>query len=268
MSNLTHNAVQTDTFTMNYFTFGKGDRPLVILPGLSVKSVMSMAEAVEKEYAVMRDDFTVYLFDRRENLPEKYSVYDMAEDTAEAMRRVGLRDVCLFGASQGGMIAMCIAIGHPELVKKLALGSTAADADAADTGVIGKWIGLAKNGDRTALNLAFGQAIYPAAVFEKFCGALAAMATTVTDEELARFVILAEGTAGFRVTDRLHDIQCPVLAIGSADDRVLGAGAMETIVAGFGGRPDFSYYIYDGFGHAAFDTAPDYRDRLHRFFIE
>ena len=33
-----------------------------------------------------------------------------------------------------------------------------------------------------------------------------------------------------------------------------------------GRRPDFEQYTYDGFGHAAYDTAPDYKERLRRFF--
>jgi len=33
-------------------------------------------------------------------------------------------------------------------------------------------------------------------------------------------------------------------------------------------RADFRLYLYTGFGHAAFDTAPDYRERLVRFFTQ
>ncbi len=266
-ANITHGCVKTEAFTMRYFSFGRGERPLVILPGLSVQSVMGSAQAVAKEYSVMQEEFTVYLFDRREDLPSKYSVYDMAQDTAAAIQTLGLRDVCLFGASQGGMIALCIAINHPELVGKLALGSTSPDADAADSGVLGRWITLAKNGDRLGLYTEFGRAIYPQAVFEMLRGALAAASETVTDGELARFVILAEGTAGFHVSDRLTELKCPVLVLGAADDRVLGEDATGKFIEKLGDRPDFGYYVYDGFGHAAFDTAPDYRNRLYDFFI-
>lgn len=254
-------------FEMKYFSFGKGEKPLVILPGLSVQSVMGSAEAVADEYSVMNDDFTVYLFDRRSGLPRKYSIHDMAEDTVAAMGTLGLNKICLFGASQGGMIAMDIAINHPQLVSRLALGSSTPDAGTMKEDAVNKWLSLAGSGDRVGLYREFGRAIYPPAVFEKYRGVLVAAGETVTDEELVRFVTLAEGTAGFDVTDRLTEIQCPVLALGSADDRVLGAASMTKIIDRLGGRSDFSYFIYDGFGHAAFDTAPDYRDRLYRFFI-
>ena len=38
--------VKTDAFTMDYFQFGQGKETLVILPGLSVQSVMDSADAV------------------------------------------------------------------------------------------------------------------------------------------------------------------------------------------------------------------------------
>ncbi len=255
-------------FEMNYFRFGTGEKTMVILPGLSIQSVMGSAQAVAGEYAVMKDDFTVYLFDRRSQLPERYSVHDMAEDTVLAMEALGLKEIHLFGASQGGMIAMDIAIHHPGLVSRLALGSTASEAGNADGGAMNKWLSLAKAGERVELFVEFGRAIYPDAVFEKFCGALASAGAMVTDEELARFVKLAEATEGFNVTDRLPEIRCPVLVLGASDDRVLGARATELIIEKLGERPDFSFHIYDGFGHAAFDTAPDYQDRLYKFFME
>lgn len=46
--------VQTDGFEMEYFCFGHGKEPLVILPGLSVQSVMGAADAVADAYRLLR----------------------------------------------------------------------------------------------------------------------------------------------------------------------------------------------------------------------
>ena len=260
--------VKTDGFAMDYFRFGSGGRTMVILPGLSIKSVMLSAQIVKKQYEEMTDDFTVYLFDRRADLPPVYTVADMARDTAEAMRALGLRDVCLFGASQGGMIALMIAIEHPELVAKVALGAAAARVDGSGFDVLERWTTLAREKDRVGLFLAFGEAIYPPKLFEEYRDALVMIAGTVTDSELERFVILAEGTRGFDVLDRLGEIRCPVLAIGSEDDAVLGGDASLLIAGRMSGMPGFEHFRYTGYGHAVFDTAPDFRDRLHRFFMK
>ena len=94
---------------------------MVILPGLSLKSLDTYAEAVESAFSLFCSDYTVYVFDRLSEPDSDYTVYAMADDTAEAMRFLGLFDCCIFGASQGGMIAQCIAVKYPELVSKLAV---------------------------------------------------------------------------------------------------------------------------------------------------
>ena len=260
--------VKTETCSMRFFRFGKGERTLVILPGLSVQSVMGAADAIAQGYRSVEDKFTVYVFDRREDLPPEYTVYDMAGDTAAAFRALGLQKVCLFGASQGGMIALVMAIEYPELVGRMALGSTSARVGEEQFRVLGEWIELAKKGDREGLYLAFGKDIYPPAVFEQYRPALLAAAASTTEHDLKRFIVLAEGTRGFDVTARLPEIHCPVLAVGVFEDGVLDSDATMEIAEKLDARADFRLYMYTGFGHAAFDTAPDYRARLLRFFTE
>ena len=262
------NTVVTDKFKMNYFCFGEGKKDLVILPGLSLKPVCNFAEAVENEYSIMKKDFTVYVFDRRSDLPENCSIKDMAEDTVKAIEAVGLKSIYLFGASQGGMIAQLIAVEYPGLVRKLIIGSSASEVDDGQFSVIGEWIKKAKKKDKTGLFLDFGEKIYAKDFFESNRDALIMLAETVTDEELRNFIISAEGIEGFNITSELHKIMCPVLAIGVYGDKVLGENAALKIAGAFSGRDNFSLFMYHDYGHAAFDTAPDYRKRLYDFFME
>ena len=258
--------VECQDFAMEYFRFGTGVRTLVILPGLSVQSVMGSADAVAQAYDALAQDYTIYLFDRRETLPDPYPVEEMARDTAEAMLALGLKDVYLFGASQGGMMALVIAIEYPELVKKLVLGSTSAHVLPEQFRSIERWIALAEANDPVGLYLSFGEKIYPPAVFGQFREALIAAGKTVTAAELRRFIILARGIEGFDVSNRVSEIQCPVLAIGVFEDAVLDSDATMEIAEKLDLKPDFRFYLYTGYGHAAFDTAPDYRERIKRFF--
>ena len=257
----------TDSMEMEYFRFGTGDKVMVILPGLSVQSVMGSAEAVADAYSCFSDDFTVYLFDRRKDIPESYSIEDMAMDTLDAFHALGLKDICLFGASQGGMIALQIEVTEPDLICRLALGSTCASEKDIRTDVLDNWIALAGEGKREELYLAFAEALYPREMYEAYRDTFIQMAQSVTDEDLERFVILARGIGGFDVSDRLKDITCPVLAIGAGDDMVLGPEGTLAIARAFEGRKNFSLHMYDGYGHACFDTAPDYKERLMKFFL-
>ena len=253
-------------FRMKYVRFGKGERPLVILPGIAIQSVTLSAAAVAREYSRFSEDFTVYLFDRRDALPDSYSVYDMARDTACALDSLKLGAVYLYGVSQGGMMALSIAIDRPGTVKKLALCST--DTSVTDnTAVLDKWISLAKQRDAEGLYKDFAEKIYPERIFKRFLPMIGSIASSVTEEELSRFVILAEGTRGFDVSDKLGLIRCPVFVAGARDDAVLGDGAIDNVVKGMSAIPGYESYVCEGYGHAAYDLAPDLKDKLYDFFM-
>ena len=259
--------VSTHTFSMDYFCFGKGKNVLVIIPGLSVQSVMKAADAIAAAYQSLEDRFTIYVFDRRQDIPSSYSVWEMAEDTAEAFRTLGLENVCVFGASQGGMIALVMAIEHPELIQKMVLGSASAHVKESQFHLLEKWAELARRKDKEGLCLSFGKEIYPPEVYEQYRETLITTAKSITDTDLERFIILIEGTKDFNVSDELYRIHCPVLAIGVYEDSVLNSDATMEIAEKMDYRADFKLYMYIGYGHAAYDTAPDYRERLLQFFL-
>ena len=259
--------VRKNDIEMNYCRFGGGDRTFVIIPGLSVKSVLDSADAIEAAYGTMNDVFTTYVFDRRTNMPDDYPIYEMAADTVTAMRELGLSDVNMFGASQGGMIALVIAIRYPQLISRLALGSTSPHVKYDQQRVIENWIELAQNRNAEDLCQSFGREIYPGDVYEQYKGYLSEMAKTVTDEELSRFVICAKAIRDFDVSGELYKIKCPTLALGVFEDAVLDSDATMEIAESLDYREDFALYMYRGYGHAAFDTAPDYHKRVYDFFL-
>ena len=249
-----------------YFRFGTGPQPLVILPGLSVRRVRESAAEVANQYRSLAADFTLYVLDRREDLPAEYSFAAMTRDVADALEALGLQEICLFGASQGGMIAMALTLEQPGLVRRLAVGASAARMDAARSAVIEGWVRLARAQDAAGLFDAFAQALYPAAFYDTIRPMLPVVATEATAEDLGRFCILAQATQAFDLLPRLPEIRCPFFSIDAADDAVLGADAGAEIAAAMRDAPLFERQTLSGFGHAAFDTAPDFKERLGAFF--
>ena len=55
---------------MNYITFGNGEKPLVMISGLSTRSIKGAAVSLAYMYRIFAGDYKVYLFDRRENIGE------------------------------------------------------------------------------------------------------------------------------------------------------------------------------------------------------
>ena len=255
--------IKTPALRMRYFRFGKdGARPLVIIPGLSTSSVMGSAGSIKLRYACLADDFDIYVLDRRLDMPKVYTVRDMARDTAAAMDALGIEDAFLFGVSQGGMIAQVIAARRPDLAGAMVLASTSSRISDEAKRTVREWVDLAQRRERRALTEAFGRDVYSPEVYAMYREVLLASAEAVTDEDLDRFVVQAKGTEGFDVRPELKNVKCPALVIAAGEDRVLGTGcSLET--AELLGCESF---VYEGAGHGVYDEAPDYPERLLRFF--
>lgn len=258
--------ITTADFSMDYFTFGHGRQPLVILPGISLSRVMKSKELIAGNYSCMNEQFTVYVFERRNEMPPVYPIVQMGEDTAEAMNVLGLSQVCLFGASQGGMMALEIAIRHPELVHKLMIGSSVPNIGPVFSAKLDKWVHLAKAGDAGALYLSFGEDVYPGEVFEQSEQLILEAAKDVTQEDLKRFMICAEDRS-FDMRNELPNLKCPLFVANAEDDQVLGSDSQNAFVSALNGRPDFTVHMYRGYGHAAYDFAPDFKERMKHFFL-
>ena len=255
--------VPTTSFEMKYMRFGKeGADPIVILPGLSVQYVTDSAEAVAAAYEKLAADYDIYLFDRRTDVPEEYSIRQMAEDTAQAIQIMGIHDAGIFGVSQGGMIAQMLAIGYPQLVSAMVLGSTACREVEQTRDIVSSWIELAKEQRQEELMDAFAQAVYSPAFYDRIRSVLPMMAQSIKPEELSRFIILASGLHDFDLSGELSRIQCPVLVIGAGADRIMGADSAPDLAEKLVG----DLYVYEEYGHGVYDEAPDYVDRLKQFF--
>ena len=257
--------VSTGDIEMDYVTFGSGKKSFVILPGLSIHSVMSQADAVAQNYADFTEDYTVYLFDRVKDMKEDYTIRDMANDTASAMEKLGISDADVFGASQGGMIAQYLAIDHPKLVNKLILGSTLSKPNDTFNSVVNHWISLAEAKDEEGLLESFCEDVYSQATLDAYKDTLIESNKGISDEEWTRFLIQAKACQNFNCYDELSAITCPVLVLGSQGDKVVTASGSEEISDVL----KCDLYLYnDEYGHGVYDEASDYKTRCLDFLNE
>lgn len=241
-----------------YMRFGKGDKTMLMLPGLSIKPVTGDPKPVEDAYAMFEDEYTVYLFDPAEELHEGWTIKDSAEAVYDSIIELGLKDLYLFGVSMGGMIAQQLAIDHPELIRKMVLASTCSRADDLDNG---EWLENAEKKDCLALCDSFARKVYMKSLYEQLGPVIEAMAASVTDEDLERFIILASSINSFDISDH-GDNKIPVLVLGSKDDEVISFEKMKQMAK----RLCAEEYYYDGYGHGVYDEAPDFKDKIKEFF--
>lgn len=250
---------------IKYAAFGSGGIPLVVIPGISLRCPLNYVSAMETtDWASLARDFTLFLIDRSRPLPSGTTTRDMARDTAAALRALGIADACVFGASQGGMIAQYLAIDNPGLVRRLAIGSSTARANATSNAVMESWIKLALSKDIPALAKNFLKLVYMESTARKIETGFIQDSLLATDEDLARFITQCKACTTHDALGELGKINCPIFAIGAADDKLFTAGATSELADAHGSE----CLIYPPpYSHAVYDEAPDYCRRLKAFFL-
>ncbi len=254
------NTVQFDDKEMDWFRFGNENGPkAVILPGISLKSVMGSKDAVIGAYALLAQDYDVYLLDRTKVFPEDYDIYEMAEDNLRVIRAIGLKEVDIMGVSHGGMIAMAMALKDPESIHSIMLCSTASRI--ADPKSLQTWKKLAEERNLNALMESFGEYVYSPSFYEQYKDLIIASGEGASEQDYANFIASVEGTLEFDCYDQLKDIHCPALVIGASEDKVLGVQASYDLAD----QLHCESYIYEGYGHGVYDEAPDYLTHIKAF---
>ena len=257
--------VETNGIRMNCIRFGRGMRTLLLISGLSLRDVRGPEAAFGLWYLYRSfgDAFTVYCFDRRENLPEGFTVRDMAEDIAAGMEALSLRDACVLGVSQGGMIAQYLALGHPKLVSRLVLGVTASRTNDSIRENILRWDSFVKDGNLRAVIADYTERTSSERTLKKYRILLPVLVRTMKMMDPARFRVCLLACLTCDTYEALPDISCPVLVLGGAKDTlVTGAASLE--IAERIGCP---VHLYENGTHAVYEEeAKDFNRRVREFF--
>ena len=246
---------------IEYFTFGTGDRPLVVLPGLSIKSITLYKDAVAETLGLFGKDFKVYVFDRREDIPEIYTVEMMAQDYINAFEDIGLKDISVYGISQGGMIALSIAVQRQDIVSAIVVGSSAARISPCTAETIEEWNRFAALKDEENLVLSFGKKVYTKGFFEQYKNAIVEANRGITGEEFCRLVRLTGKMNSFDVFDRLSEIKCPIMILAGREDEIIPVSESIEMSAKLG----CDLHIFGGYGHAVYDENPEFKEVALKF---
>lgn len=261
----TNGCVDVGGSGMYYVSFGEGKRNAVFIPGLSdgLATVDGKARLLSKPYKPFLDRYTVWMFSRRNDIPAGFSIRDMAEDQARAMTALGLEKAYVAGVSQGGMISQYLAAGHPETVEKLVLAVTAPYANDVIKSVVGGWIEMAERGDHKALMVDTAYKSCSDAFIARYGKFFPALGLVGKPKSYDRFEANANAILGFDARDMLDKINCPTLIIGGDCDKTVGTEAAGELHERIKGS---ELHIYEGLGHAAYEEAKDFNDRVFEFF--
>ncbi|MCR5735376.1 MAG: alpha/beta hydrolase [Lachnospiraceae bacterium] len=261
---LKNGAVTAGKTDMYYAAFGRGSNKLVVLPGLSdgLATVKGKAWILSSPYKKFFQDYTVYIFSRKNDMPEGYSIADMADDQVLAMKDLGIDKACILGVSQGGMVAQYVAIRHPEVVKRLILAVTSPYANDVAKDAVSGWIDMADRGDHRALMVDTAEKMYSDEYLQKNRKYFPLIAKFTKPSSYDRFLKNANAILGFDARSELSKISCPTLIIAGSDDKTVGNDAPDELKNGI---TNSELYVYEGLGHGVFEEAKDFYDRVFAF---
>ena len=249
---------------MNYITFGSGEKSLIMIQGLNTRNIKGAAFPLAYMYRIFAKEYKVYLFDRRENIEENITVRDLAADIAAAMDSLHITKADIFGVSQGGMIAQYLAIHRPDLVNKMVLAVTLSRNNDTVKAVITDWIEMTGEGKMKDLVADMAVKMYSDSYIKRYHPVLPLLTILQRPKDVPRFITLAKACLTCNTYDELDKIQCPVFVIGGMLDKVTGAEAFKEMAEKLGCK----IYMYEELGHAAYEEAKDFNQRVYDFFKE
>ena len=250
--------------SFDYIQFGTGKKNLVMIQGLNTNGIKGAAMSLAYMYRMFAKEYTVYLFDRRDEVYEGITVKDFAKDIAAAMDELGLKHADVFGVSQGGMIAQYLATEHPDLVNKIVLAVTTSRNNETIENVVQNWIAMTEQGDFKALVIDMAEKMYSDEYVKRYQFFMPLLTMVQKPKDVNRFLILAKSCLTCNVYDLLEKIQCPVFVIGGTQDKVVTGEASEEIAEKLG----CEIYMYENLGHAAYEEASDFKQRVLNFFMK
>ena len=238
--------------SMDYVTFGKGKKPLVIIPGLGdgVQTVKGMAMPFSITYRILAERYRIYVFSRINELRQDYTTRDMSADVAEAMEVLNITSAYVMGISQGGMIAQWLAVDFSERVQRLILAVTTAKPSQLARERIEHWQKLSQSGNFKHLMLDIAQHSYTQKSYQKWRFLYNIMGRLGRMKDEKRIVIQSQSCLDHDSLEVLKEIQCPTLVLGALEDDVIGVKGSKELAKGILGC---QLLILKHSGHALYE---------------
>lgn len=262
--NVKEQKIEIHNMQTDYITFGKGTKTLIMIQGLNTRGIKGAAVPIAYMYRIFAKDYKVYLFDRRPEVFDGITVRNLADDIAAAMDKLGIKNADVIGVSQGGMIAQYIAIDRPDLINKLVLAVTLSKNNATVKSVIVNWITLTQQGAMKQLVMDMAEKMYSDAYVKRYKPFMPLLTVMQKPKDAQRFIVLAEACLTCNAYEELDKIQCPVFVIGGRQDKVVGSNSSEEIAQKIGCK----IFMYEQLGHAAYEEAKDFNQRIYDFLRE
>jgi len=202
---------------LHYESYGEGE-PVLFIHGLG-----SSVRDWEYQVNEFSKDWQVVVFDVRghgqsEKPPGPYTIPLFARDTAELVRSLGLAPVHVVGISMGGMIGLQLVIDRPDLIKSLVVinsGSELVIKSVKDQLQVWQRLLIPRVFGMRKMGEILGERLFPkpehAEIKQIFIDRWA-------ENDVRSYMESFKALVGWSVTDRLKEIESPVLVVAADED--------------------------------------------------
>ena len=241
---------------------GKGEKNLIIIPGISVDSMSRIAKSLCRQYSPLAEKYKVTILDYKDIIDRYYPIENIAKDVIFALDYLKIKSAAFYGHSLGGMVAQSVAIDFPQYVEKLVLCCTCSQPSACLIPVIKKWKAIAEKADVVSLATDMIERIYSSETLEKMGTAFRFIAQTYKPERCIPFYYLTDSCLNYNRTEELKRINAKTLVIGGEKDNIMGVESSKIIADKI---PFCDCYIYENGSHTPADEHSDFFIRLLSF---
>ena len=250
--------------SMDYVTFGKGKKPLVIIPGLGdgLYTVKGMAMTFSITYRILAERYKIYVFSRINELRQEYTTRDMAADVAEALEILKITSAYVMGISQGGMIAQWLVADFPEKVQKLILAVTTAKPSQLARERIEHWQKLSQSGNFKHLMLDIAKHSYTQKSYQKWRFLYNIMGRLGRIKDEKRIAIQSQSCLTHDSLEVLKEIHCPTFVLGALEDDVIGVKGSKELTKAISGC---QLHILKHSGHALYEENKAFQEAVYEF---
>ncbi|HEY1484983.1 MAG TPA: alpha/beta fold hydrolase [Micromonosporaceae bacterium] len=230
---------------LSVVTTGNGP-PLVFLPGLGPGADLShgvpRSMARSARAVALGTGRTVHMINRPVAMPSGTTIARLAGWHAGALRERFGSPVDVLGTSGGGVIALQLALDHPDVVKRMVVSVAASRVSDRGRRDLLRGVELQRQG-RSAAWISSG--LVARGVLRLFVAVMYALGAN--EQRAPGEIALIEAAQDWDVTARLGDISAPTLVVGGTRDPVIPPELAEATAHGI---PNARLLLLRGRGHA------------------
>lgn len=204
--------------SLEYSVSGEG-MPIVLLSGLGSRRFVWTELSLE-----LKEHYQVYACELRGGAKDRgFTIKDLAGEVARFMKELRMDGAVVVGHSQGGFVALELALAHQELLRGLVLAASASYTDEYGRTLLRHWRSMAERGEAGLLM----DDLFLWNFSPHFCNErgreMRMLKSMVRKEEfdLQSFILNTQACESHETRERLSAIQVPVLLLGGEADIVM-----------------------------------------------